>query len=169
MSNKSESASIPNSASNYTSESDEEITLAEFKKKVALKAKGKRPAVAHDPSDSDGKAQLPVSKPSSSPRPSKKIKVSTVSDGPSDDYLKCFPFTDTIPERLERQKRSMDHLFERTESLDRTASLQGMVLKDVLTTSMINRRRCDELEEALKHALALINNCSCKPKTYHLS
>ena len=76
---------------------------------------------------------------------------------------------DSILLRFDLQTKMMNLLLEETESLRKTVSLQGALLQDALNTSEMNRRRCEELEKALKHALHLNNCCNCNSRTYHLS
>ena len=76
---------------------------------------------------------------------------------------------DNILLRFDLQTKMMNILIEETESLRKTVSLQGALLQDALNTSEMNRRRCEELEKALKHALHLNNYCNCNSRTYHLS
>ena len=76
---------------------------------------------------------------------------------------------DSILLRFDLQTKMINLLIEETESLRKTVSLQGALLQDALNTSEMNRRRCEELEKALKHALHLNNRCNCNSKTYHLS
>src|ERR671933_247071 len=77
--------------------------------------------------------------------------------------------SDGILGRFDLQSKMIGLLIEETESLRKIVSLQGALLQDALNTSEANRRRCEELEKALKHALHLNNYCNCNSRIYHLS
>jgi hypothetical protein len=77
--------------------------------------------------------------------------------------------SDDIIRRFDLQSKMSGLLIEETESLRKTVSFQGVLLQDALNTSEENRRRCEELERAVKQANHLNNRCDCNSRTYHLS
>ena len=109
--------------------------------------------------------------PTFSPEPEEALPVDSLSsEGPSIIPISARDLSrDSILRRFDLQTKMIDLLFEETESVRKTVSLQGALLQDALNTSEVNLRRCDELEKAWKHALDLVNRCNCNLRTYHLS